>query len=67
MERHDHNAYRTEVATLSANGAWYVQDEESNTTDCAASATGPSLPDEQANQFRANENGRWNHLLASGN
>ena len=42
--------YRTEVATLNPNGAWYVVDEESNNTDCAASAAGPSLAEKQANR-----------------
>jgi len=36
-------AYRTEVATLSAKGAWNVVDAEVRRTDCAASAIGPSL------------------------
>ena len=44
-----HNAYRTEVAMLTANGTWYVVAPESNSTDCAASATGPSLANKQAN------------------
>jgi hypothetical protein len=44
------NAYRTAMAPLNANGAWYVVDEESNNTDCAASATGPNLADKQTNK-----------------
>ena len=35
--------YRTEDATLKANGAWYVVDEETRRTDCVARAVGPSL------------------------
>jgi hypothetical protein len=50
--RPNHDAYRTEVATLIANGAWYVHDAESNNTDCAASVTDPSLK----NQFWVNGN-----------
>lgn len=40
--------YRTEVAMLSAKGAWYVVDAETSRTDCVASATGPSLREESA-------------------
>lgn len=33
----------TAVATLSANGAWNVVEDDTKSTDCVASATGPSL------------------------
>lgn len=37
------STYRTEDATLNANGAWYVVEAETSSTDCVASAVGPSL------------------------
>ena len=61
MEKHDHNTYRTDVATLNPNDAWYVDAAESNNTDCAASVTGPSLAGEQANQFRIDEDSIHRH------
>ena len=40
----DHRGtHRTDVATLNANGAWYVVDPDTSSTDCVASAIGPSI------------------------
>ena len=37
------SGYLTAEATLSAKGAWYIVDAETNNTDCAARTVGPRL------------------------
>lgn len=59
--------YLTQIAPLNANCAWYAVDEESNNTDCAASATGPSLANKQENKPESIRTKIYSHLLASGN
>jgi hypothetical protein len=56
---------RTEVAMLSAYGAWYVIEHETRSTDCVASATGPSLARASA-QFGGAAGARARNALAGG-